>query len=51
MKLPPAGAVHDQREIDAVVDVLRNGLNADHMGYICEQLDDLFTEIHRRGRT
>lgn len=24
MKLPPAGAVHDQREIDAIVDVLQN---------------------------
>jgi CDP-4-dehydro-6-deoxyglucose reductase, E1 len=27
-----------------------HGLNADHMGYICEQLDDLFIEIDRRGR-
>ena len=24
MKLPPAGAVHDEREIEAVVDVMRN---------------------------
>jgi CDP-4-dehydro-6-deoxyglucose reductase, E1 len=28
-----------------------HGLNADHMGYICQQLDDLVAEIDRRGRT
>lgn len=29
MKLPPAGAVHDQREIDAVVDVMTSGSKLD----------------------
>ncbi|MCY3849465.1 MAG: DegT/DnrJ/EryC1/StrS family aminotransferase [Acidimicrobiaceae bacterium] len=76
MKLPVSGAVHDERESEAVVAVLRSstldigesvfeferrtasllskqhgimvnavslpvhhGLNADHIGFMCEQLD------------
>ena len=48
---PETGLPNCNRLMDRALSLpIYHGLNADHMGYICEQLDDLFVEIDRRGR-
>jgi CDP-6-deoxy-D-xylo-4-hexulose-3-dehydrase len=48
---PPTGLPNCDQLMDHALSLpIYHGLNADHMGYICAQLDDLFTEIDRRGR-
>lgn len=45
---PPTGLPACDRLMDRALSLpVYHGLDADHMGYICAQLDDLFTELGR----
>ena len=48
---PATGLPHCNHLMDQALSLpIYHGLDADHMGYICEQLDALSDEVERRAR-